>query len=173
MTAVDSPRRSTCLRVSWAPDQELEHPGWVEVGRQLGAMSRVSNWWIGDWLQYGTARWGEKYVEAAKITGYDVKTLRNIAYVAKRFESSRRRDNLTWSHHADVAVLDPQEQNRWLDRAITDRLSVADLRVELRSASRGNRPTESPDDQPSNAGTGPHATSIVCPSCGCEILPGG
>ena len=52
-------------------------------------MSRVSSWWVGDWLQYGTSKWGEKYSEAARITGYDVKTLRNIVYVAKRFSLSR------------------------------------------------------------------------------------
>ena len=79
---------------------------------------------------------GEKYVEAAKITGYDVRSLANMASLAGCFEVSRRRDNLTWSHHAVVAALDPEEQNRWLDVAATQRLSVADMRIELRSTER-------------------------------------
>jgi hypothetical protein len=149
------------------PDRDLEHPAWVEVGRRLGAMSRVSNWWVGDWLQYGAAKWGEKYVEAAHITGYDVKTLRNIAYVAKRFDLSRRRDKLTWSHHAEVAVLEPREQDKWLDRAIVDQLSVSDLRVELRGSQRAVKaPTDVDGDRDRAGGQAP---SVVCPYCGKTI----
>jgi hypothetical protein len=150
--------------VAWAPGQELEHPEWVRWGRRLGAMSRVSNWWVGDWLQYGAARWGEKYVEAARITGYDVKTLRNIVYVAKRFDLSRRRDKLTWSHHAEVAVLDSQEQDKWLDRAVADQLSVADLRIELRQSQRRDKAITSDESEQHRADE--HPSSLVCPHCG-------
>ena len=38
-------------------------------------------------------------MEASRITGLDAKTLRNIAYVAARFDLSRRRDKLTWTLH--------------------------------------------------------------------------
>ncbi len=155
--------------VAWAPDRDLEHPEWVRWGRRLGAMSRVSSWWVGDWLQYGASRWGEKYAEAARITGYDVKTLRNMAYVAKRFDLSRRRDKLTWSHHAEVAVLELEEQDRWLDRAVADHLSVADLRTELRSrngrhkSQASSEPTELTDD------SGSQEAHIDCPHCGHSI----
>jgi len=127
-------------------------------------MSRVSNWWVGDWLQYGAARWGEKYAEAARITGYDVKTLRNIAYVARRFDLSRRRDKLTWSHHAEVAVLDHEEQDRWLDRVVADRLSVADLRIELRRTQRGDKAATCDESEQHQADEPP--SSLVCPHCG-------
>lgn len=176
--AVDAKRRGTGVQrptgldAAWAPGQDLEHPEWVRWGRRLGAMSRVSNWWVGDWLQYGTARWGEKYVEAARITGYDVKTLRNIAYVAKRFDLSRRRDKLTWSHHAEVAVFESQEQDKWLDRAVVDRLSVADLRIELRRSQRGNNAIAGDDSEQHRADEQPQA--LVCPHCGNTInLPDG
>lgn len=131
-------------------------------------MSRVSNWWVGDWLQYGATRWGEKYSEAARITGYDVKTLRNIAYVAKRFDLSRRRDKLTWSHHAELAQLKPNEQDGWLDRALTDQLSVADLRTELRSTQRASRAAgNDTGDEPALLDTG--GPSVTCPHCGRTI----
>lgn len=148
----------------------MEHREWVTVGRRLGRVGRVSNWWVGDWLRYGTLRWGEKYVEAAKITGFDAKTLRNIAYVASRFELSRRRDNLTWSHHAELAVLEREKQDLWLDRAITDRLSVADLRQELRTAQR------TPKDGKDAAVEDIEATmsidindALICPHCGKQV----
>jgi hypothetical protein len=128
-------------------------------------MSRVSNWWVGDWLQYGSARWGEKYVEAARITGYDVKTLRNIAYVARHFDLSRRRDTLTWSHHAEVAMLDPNEQDKWLDRAVADRLAVADLRIELRRTQRGDKAVTCDEKGERHRADEP-SSSLVCPNCG-------
>jgi hypothetical protein len=126
-------------------------------------MSRVSNWWIGDWLQYGATKWGEKYVEAARMTGYDVKTLRNISYVARAFPLSRRRDTLPWSHHAEVAVLPDDEQDTWLDRAIADRLSVADLRLELRASQRAQKVTVGSETSPKPLDT---ADSVLCPHCG-------
>jgi hypothetical protein len=127
-------------------------------------MSRVSNWWVGDWLQYGAARWGEKYSEAARITGYDVKTLRNIAYVAKRFDLSRRRDNLTWTHHTEVAALAPEQQDEWLDRALALRLSPGDLRIELRAVQRAVE-SSSPDEAPLDQDGG----ELSCPHCGGAI----
>jgi hypothetical protein len=160
-------RRSQGVKVAWVPSKDLEHPAWVEVGRQLGAMSRVSNWWVGDWLQYGTVKWGEKYVEAARITGYDVKTLRNISYVAKRFDLSRRRDKLTWSHHAELAVLKPDEQDRWLDKASADRLSVADLRQELRCEQRAPQVDE-PSGTDSSTPLGIEE-ALICPNCGNRV----
>jgi hypothetical protein len=154
--------------VTWAPGKELEHPEWVRWGYRLGATSRVSNWWVGDWLQYGASRWGEKYAEAARITGYDVKTLRNIVYVARRFDLSRRRDKLTWSHHAEVAQLEPDDQDRWLDRAVADHLSVADLRIELRGAQRASKTIGSDDDsEPDPSDT--VDLSVTCPHCGKAI----
>jgi hypothetical protein len=160
----DTGHRPVKLRLAWIPASDLGHPGWVQAGQQLGAMSRVSNWWVGDWLRYGAARWGERYVEAARITGFDVKTLRNIAYVSRRFDLSRRRDQLHWSHHAEVAGLERQQQDRWLDRAIADRLSVSDLRIELRGAYRSCRLTAAEESEPCKSED--QAPTIICPHCG-------
>lgn len=151
---------ATLSSVGWLPTRDLNHPDWIAAGRRLGSIGRCSQWWVGDWLRYGTARWGEKYAEAAKITGYDPKSLRNIAYVASRYELSRRRDNLSWSHHAELAMLDPADQDAWLDRASHDRLSVSDLRTELRAHDRVVRQRNADDS------TGEEAATITCPNCG-------
>jgi hypothetical protein len=126
---------------------------------------RVSNWWVGDWLQYGAARWGEKYVEASRITGFDAKTLRNIAYVAARFDLSRRRDKLTWTHHAEVAALDVPDQDLWLDRALKERLSARDLRVALRSLHKSDAADCASDHAPEDA-----EPAITCPNCA-QLIP--
>ena len=59
------------LKIFWEPQGELDHPAWVEAGRKLGALGRGGQWWVGDWLVYGTFRWGQKYSEAARVTGYE------------------------------------------------------------------------------------------------------
>ncbi len=118
---------------------------------------------MGDWLLYGTGRWGEMYVAAAKATGYDPKSLRNYRYVASRVSVSLRKDNLTFGHHALVASLEPNAQRTWLERAIHDRLSVEDLRGELR-AERCHDITAPPERE--SLAAAPLERVIICPSCG-------
>jgi hypothetical protein len=57
--------------------------------------------------------------------------------VASRFELPRRREHLSFSHHAELAALEFPVQEGWLDHATAHRLSVRDLRDEL-AARRGS-----------------------------------
>ncbi len=159
---------SAVSKVAWLPRRDLGQAEWLATGRRLGAIGRCSQWWIGDWIRYGAARWGEKYAEAARITGYDVASLRNMAWVASQFDSSLRSDKLTWSHHVLLAPLDVTEKRHWLERAEQERLSVADLRIELRGQAR-----KGPGDQgaaPGGAEEAPSDHSVVCPKCGHQML---
>lgn len=162
-----SERRSGALsRIAWAPQGNLGHADWLATGRRLGAIGRCSQWWIGDWVRYGTARWGEKYVEAARVTGYDTASLRNMAWVASRFDLSLRNGKLTWSHHVLLAPFDADAQREWLRRASEERLSVADLRLELRALRNGDQ------ESPRIAGEASAGCDeiAVCPHCG-HALP--
>jgi hypothetical protein len=149
------------------PQGELEHGEWIAAGRRLGAIGRCSQWWIGDWIRYGNSKWGEKYAEAARVTGYDVASLRNMAWVAARFDLSLRSDTLTWSHHVLLAPLEADEQRRWLERANQERLSVADLRIELRSRREGEPPAAA-EEAPAEGGAAEVGVT-VCPQCGHKI----
>jgi hypothetical protein len=151
--------------VAWIVRRDIDYPEWVEHGRRLGRLARCSQWGLGDWINYGVPKYKKSYVQAAKITGYDVHTLTNMAYVASRFNSSRRRDNLTWSHHAELAPLEPDECEQWLDRASNDRLSVADLRIELRASRQGGERS-----QIKGSISADKSNSIVCPKCGHLIV---
>jgi hypothetical protein len=152
--------------VSWQPQGDLGQSEWLATGRRLGAIGRCSQWWIGDWIRYGASRWGERYAEAARVTGYDVASLRNMAWVASRFDPSLRSDKLTWSHHVLLAPLETDEQRYWLERAQMERLSVADLRLELRAA----RGAEGEADATSGSASGPGVDG-VCPHCGHKLSP--
>jgi hypothetical protein len=159
--------------VSWQADGNLKPHEWIDQGRRLGLVGRGNGWWIGDWVRYGNATYGGRYVRAARVTGYDVQTLMNFAYVASRFEISRRREGLSWSHHTELAALEAEEQEHWLDRAEADHFSVDSLRSELRAARVGRRG----DGPGAAAAAAQHASlepvadghTVVCPACGYEV----
>lgn len=153
---------SALSKIAWVPQRDLGHSDWLATGRRLGAIGRCSQWWIGDWVRYGASRWGEKYAEAARVTGYDVASLRNMAWVASRFDLSLRNDKLTWSHHVLLAPLEPDAQREWLLRASEERLSVADLRIELRALREGGRKSSAAV----TTAAGTRDDAAVCPHCG-------
>jgi hypothetical protein len=149
---------------AWAAAGDLSLLEWSQSGRRLGVIGRAAGWWIGDWLNYGNTRFGERYVRAARITGYDVQTLMNMVYVASKFEASRRRDNLSWSHHAELAALEPEKQDHWLERAESERLSVRCLREEVRRQRRVEEAEEAAE-----AGLTEAEEEMVCPHCGAHF----
>jgi hypothetical protein len=181
MTAVSTPteakatlptRRKTqpCAKISsvaWMPTREMDLPEWIVAGRNLGAMGRCGQWGLGDWIRYGNTQFGERYAEAARITGYDVQSLMNMVYVASKFEISRRRENLSWSHHETVTPLEADEQDYWLDLAVSQNLSVFDLRLELRSSRRDSKPAAY-EGKGTNA-VSASAKGLICPHCGGEV----
>ena len=135
--SLDRRSPSAISKVAWIPQEDLGQAEWLSTGRRLGTIGRCSQWWIGEWIRYGNARWGEKYAEAARVTGYDVASLRNMAWVAAQFDLSLRSDKLSWSHHVLLAPLELEDQRHWIERAEGERLSVADLRLELRAKGYG------------------------------------
>lgn len=153
--------------VSWMGQESMDLASWIECGRRLGTIARGVGWWLGDWLNFGNGRYGEKYTRAARITGYDVQSLRNMAYVASRFEASRRRANLSWSHHAEVAALAPEQQDVWLERAEQHCLSVQCMRGELRAYRRPRALRDGAVDGIVLAEA--RAVEPTCPHCGAAL----
>ncbi len=130
--SLPAPGTISVSAVGWTPGGPLHVRRWVACGKRLVAVRSASSWWIGDWMRYGNAQYGEKYGAASLATGYDRQTLMNLAYVASRFPVERRRPGISWSHHAELAALPEAEQEAWLDRIERDRLSVRSLREEAR-----------------------------------------
>jgi DNA mismatch repair ATPase MutL len=91
-------------------------------------LHRSSQWWVGDLLNIGEHTYGEKYSQALEATGFEEQTLKNYKWVCARVEKSLRKDNLTFSHHALVASLQPDEQKQWLTLAVNNKWTVAQLR---------------------------------------------
>jgi hypothetical protein len=124
------------------------------MGEQLFAVADSSTWWIADWLVFGESAFLDRYEEAIRKTQLNYQTLRNYAWVARRFDMSRRHGELTFGHHAEVAALDRPEQDYWLHKAVEYGWSRNRLRSEVRGSWRerqgnaGSASVDATDDGP-------------------------
>ncbi|MCM2390486.1 LmbU family transcriptional regulator [Streptomyces albipurpureus] len=107
---------------------------WVGIGGYLSNVMSGSSWCLGDWLVYGEAKFSGRYRDAIELTSLDYQTLRNHAWVARRFPVSRRRDTLSFTHHAEVGALAEHEQDFWLLKAEEHMWSAKRLRREVRAS---------------------------------------
>jgi hypothetical protein len=139
--------------VSYTPQKGLSFAKWQEVGVTLGRLGRSMAWWTGDWLLWGEENYGEKYAQAIASTGRDEKTLLTWVRVCKSVDQARRRDELNFSHHEAVSMLEADDQSYWLQKAIDgDKLPGGDsevwssrrLRAEL---AKLGKPAEDPDPE--------------------------
>lgn len=113
---------------------DLSFDDWQQAGRQLSNMLDSSSWCLGDWLVYGMRHYGDRYQQAIQATGLRYQTLRNYFWVANQFPLERRNHRLTFQHHAEVASLQPDEQDALLDRAERLRWTTKQLRAEVKNA---------------------------------------
>jgi hypothetical protein len=113
---------------------DLTFDSWERAGRQIAGIVDSSAWCLGDWLIYGQQQYADRYQRAIKLAGLDYQTLRNYAWVARKFDLSRRRDALSFQHHAEVAALPMAEQDVWLERAERFEWSRNQLRINLQKS---------------------------------------
>lgn len=125
-TGLALPGSTTATSLQLPPT--LSYQEWEEAGSILSRAHDTVNWWIGDWVNYGEARYGRKYAKALDLTGLARGTLENYAYVCKRVEPARRRPGLSWSHHMAVAPLRSQAQEKLLGQAAEQGWDVRSLR---------------------------------------------
>ncbi|MBV9451756.1 MAG: LmbU family transcriptional regulator [Streptosporangiaceae bacterium] len=124
--------------------RQLPFERWVSIGRQLSAAATSSAWCLGDWLIYGEDAYCGRYRDAIEQTSLDYQTLRNYAWVVRRFRISRRRDTLSFGHHAEVAALAEPEQDFWLRKAEELGWSRNQLRREVRASLSERSESENP-----------------------------
>lgn len=105
---------------------------WEECGKLIQRAGKAAMFWIGDWLWYGEKKYGDTYSQAIEDTGLDYDTLKAAKWVCGRIELVRRRTNLSFSHHREVASLEPKEQEHWLGEASQKGWSQKELRSAIR-----------------------------------------
>jgi N6-adenosine-specific RNA methylase IME4 len=125
---------------------------WLRVGHLLERIEGAAQWWVGDWLNFGDGRpqWGDKYEQAISIFNRSYDTIAQYKWVAKNVEFCSRLQNLSWSHHQEVADLDPEEQKELLAAAAPEapdkppRMTREELRREVRQRRLAQRPDAPP-----------------------------
>ena len=122
----------------------LTYDAWENTGKRISEVVDSSAWCLGDWIIYGQHRYTDRYRRAIEAAGLDYQTIRNYAWVARSFELSRRRDDLSFQHHAEVAALSQPEQDYWLNQAAKHGWS----RNKLRQHVRGIRDDDSRERPP-------------------------
>ena len=120
--------------VGLAFPRDVTFESWEQAGQRISRIASSSAWYLGDWLVYGQDKYTGRYRRAVEAVGLDYQTLRNYAWISRKFEPSRRRSGLPFQHHAEVAALPPAEQDQWLDRAEREGWSRTALRRALRES---------------------------------------
>jgi N6-adenosine-specific RNA methylase IME4 len=116
--------------------QDVSYDEWSAIGERLQFIGKAVQFWIGDWVRYGEHRFGEKYTQAVELTGYEQGAIQNMVWVAENVDSSLRSEELSFSHHKEVASLKPAAQEALLNLAEENKLSVRELRDEVRQFKR-------------------------------------
>lgn len=121
---------------------------WETFGRELWSYKQAIQWCIGDWLNYGEKHYGDTYTQAIDMTNYTYGTLANYASVAREFPPERRREDVSFTNHQELAPLDTDEQDIFLNAIETKQATRDDIRNykrERRAAAESSRKHENPN----------------------------
>lgn len=122
-------------------DPDFSYDDYEDLGMLLAGFHRSSCWWIGDWILFGEkGTYGEKYAQAMEVTKLAEGTLMNYVSVCRRIPRSRRRIELPFSVHVEVAPLPPAEQKHWLAVASREGMRQRDLRYALKPVKDDEEP---------------------------------
>ncbi|WP_279617051.1 LmbU family transcriptional regulator [Streptomyces yokosukanensis] len=124
----------------------MAYDEWERAGRQLADVLDSSSWWLGDWLVYGKDHYTDRYQHGIRAAGLSYQTLRNYAWVSRRFDLTRRRSALSFQHHAELASMPVEEQDLWLDRAEQGQWTTKQLRGAVRAARRSEQQPHTPTE---------------------------
>jgi len=118
-------------RVQLVLDPNTTYEEWVAVGKKLVDTTQNIMWWLGDWWNFGEHKYGEMASQALEL-GIAYQTFSNAAYVASRIEPARRLPDVSWSHHKEVAPLEPQKQDALLNDSSVRGYTVRNLKAEIK-----------------------------------------
>lgn len=107
--------------------QELSFDQWSRLMEVLSKMDTAFQFALGDALNYGERKYGERYSQAMDSTGREYQSLANYAWVSKAVPPEVRVGGLSWTHHRIVARLEPSEQAVLLQKAHSEQWTASAL----------------------------------------------
>ncbi len=138
-TLRDQMDRGTFTAVGWTAPPHLSTEGWLHTGAAILALERATPWCWADWWLARGAR-----ALPAEWRGPDLRTLDNYAVVARAYSNSRRREFVSFKHHAELVSVSETEQDALLDWCVTVHPSVAGLRSERQRRAAALLPPKPP-----------------------------
>lgn len=128
-------------------EDELTYPDWCTITREgviVTGVPTYEEWerlfvhWAGvketvDWILYDLLAVGEEHYsdrvdQAISLTGLSKKTIQNKTSVAKAFPPTTRIPGATFSHHAEVVSLPPDERRELLEQVVEEQITCEELR---------------------------------------------
>jgi len=136
----DNLREENVLGPTWADFSKVikrtkkGYETYEAVGLYLSKMYDASRWWLADWLLFGEGAFGDRFYQAAEVTGLSEATLADYLRVAENVPRSRRQERLRFTHHRCVAQRDitPEQQEELLQGAVDEQLTVRQLADRVR-----------------------------------------
>jgi hypothetical protein len=127
---------------------DATHDEWKALGEFLNRADTSMQWWVGDWINSANSEWGSTYEEAHNLTNMSIQRLTDIAYVCRNVDFSFRNEKLSFTHHQVIASLTPEEQKKWLARAVEGTKGKAWSVAKLRRAIEGTDDDSAQDTHP-------------------------
>ena len=130
-----TPLGYTSTAVGLVSNKLLTVDQWEAAMTLLAAFEWRLSWYLGDGINSCREKWEQGTLEEiSERFDINYRTARNVSSVCRAFELSRRRDNLSFKHHAEVANRDDADE--LLDWCEETGATIAELRTEKRRRSK-------------------------------------
>lgn len=106
---------------------DVTYEEWSAYGKKLSKRYSTLQWLIGDWINWGEQKWGEKYAQALDDLSFSYGTLRNYASICARISPENRNPKLRFHQIKHVASLEPREQRKIVDFATSHEMTGDDI----------------------------------------------
>jgi len=99
-------------------------------------MQRNINWWVGDLITFGEARFGDEIWQA--IPEYaSVSHINRTAAQTRKYKPTDRVPAASWTQHTMVASMGTSVRRALLVKAATDRMNTAEFTEFLKNVAKG------------------------------------
>ncbi len=120
---------------------EVDEEEYQIFGQTLLQIDTAYQWIVGDYLAYGVENNYGMAVEFGEKLGRNPKTISNWVSICRQVTFSRRREDLSFRHHENVASLTEDEQDHWLTLASENRWSASRLRKAIQGPVLVDKPS--------------------------------
>jgi len=124
-------------------DPKIPEKVFREALRQLVHAHMRVQFYLGDAINFASQRWRRgRYKDFLQESGYAYSRLKVFSWVAQRIPAERRRPELSYSFHEEVARFNPEHQARFLETAVRNQWSTKEFRKYIQLS--GKLPAKSP-----------------------------